>query len=320
MMGVSLFGTCTMKYNPRLATRARRPPRDRRAAPDQDEETLQGVLAHRPRPRPRSCAAVSGMDAFVFQAGGGAARRLHPRLCHARLPRRARRARAARRDHHDDPGAPVQRRDGGRGRLQGRHAAAGGERLPVARRAQGRGLRAHGVADDQQPRRHGHLQPRDRQVGRDRARRRRALLLRPRQLQRRDGEARARELGFDACMFMLHKTFGAPKGGGGPAVGAYGCTEELAPFLPAPVVVRDGDRYRLDGDRPDSRRQGPRVLRQRAAARVRLRLDAARWAPRASSEASDISVLANNYMEKRLLAIRGVTKSQPHLDRAAAWR
>ena len=46
------------------------------------------------------------------------------------------------------------------------------------------------------------------------------------------GKIRARELGFDACMFMLHKTFGAPKGGGGPAVGAYGCTDELAPFLP----------------------------------------------------------------------------------------
>ena len=66
------------------------------------------------------------------------------------------------------------------------------------------------------------------------------------------GRIRARELGFDACMFMLHKTFGAPKGGGGPAVGAYGCTAELAPFLPAPVVVRDGDRYRLDHDRPQS--------------------------------------------------------------------
>ena len=39
---------------------------------------------------------------------------------------------------------------------------------------------------------------------------------------------RARQLGFDACMFMLHKTFGAPKGGGGPAVGAYGCTTALA--------------------------------------------------------------------------------------------
>ena len=48
------------------------------------------------------------------------------------------------------------------------------------------------------------------------------------------GKLKARELGFDACMYMLHKTFGAPKGGGGPAVGAYGCTDELARFLPAP--------------------------------------------------------------------------------------
>ena len=52
------------------------------------------------------------------------------------------------------------------------------------------------------------------------------------------GKLRARELGFDACMYMLHKTFGAPKGGGGPAVGAYGCSKELAPFLPTPAVAR----------------------------------------------------------------------------------
>jgi glycine dehydrogenase subunit 2 len=31
-------------------------------------------------------------------------------------------------------------------------------------------------------------------------------------------------------------------------------------------------------------------------------------------EASDLSVLANNYMEKRLLALRGVTRSHPDLD------
>ena len=31
------------------------------------------------------------------------------------------------------------------------------------------------------------------------------------------------------------------------------------------------------------------------------------------TEASDLSVIANNYMEQRLLAIRGVTKSHPHL-------
>src|SRR6185312_5233246 len=52
---------------------------------------------------------------------------------------------------------------------------------------------------------------------------------------------RARDLGFDACMYMLHKTFGVPKGGGGPAVGAFGCTEELAHSLPRTIVVREGD-------------------------------------------------------------------------------
>ena len=66
------------------------------------------------------------------------------------------------------------------------------------------------------------------------------------------GKFRARELGFDACMYMLHKTFGAPKGGGGPAVGAYGCTAALAPFLPGPVVTKDGKRFRLDNTRPAS--------------------------------------------------------------------
>src|ERR1044072_3946977 len=48
------------------------------------------------------------------------------------------------------------------------------------------------------------------------------------------GKLRARDLGFDACMYMLHKTFGAPKGGGGRAVGAYGCLRELASFLTTP--------------------------------------------------------------------------------------
>jgi len=49
---------------------------------------------------------------------------------------------------------------------------------------------------------------------------------------------------------MLHKTFGAPKGGGGPAVGAYGCSEALAPFCRGPSCARSAN-YRLDhGGRP----------------------------------------------------------------------
>jgi glycine dehydrogenase subunit 2 len=126
------------------------------------------------------------------------------------------------------------------------------------------------------------------------------------------GRIRARELGFDACMYMLHKTFGAPKGGGGPAVGAYGCAEELVPFLPRPLVVRDGDRYRLERDAPQS------VGRVREFwGNVPQVVKAYSWARAMGAEgirdAADISVVANNYMERRLLELRGVTKSFPEL-------
>src|SRR5262249_28206978 len=112
--------------------------------------------------------------------------------------------------------------------------------------------------------------------------------------------------------YMLHKTFGAPKGGGGPAIGAYGCTDELAPFLPEPLVVRDGDRYRLDQDRPQSIGKGREVWGdppQLVSADVWSRAMGADGI----RQASDLSVLANNYMEKRLLEIHGVTKSQPQV-------
>jgi glycine dehydrogenase subunit 2 len=126
------------------------------------------------------------------------------------------------------------------------------------------------------------------------------------------GKIKARELGFDACMYMLHKTFGAPKGGGGPAVGAYGCTSELARFVPTPVVVHDGERFRLERDRPDS------VGKVREFwGNVPQLVYAYTWSRAMGadgiSRAADISVLANNYMEKRLLAIPGVSKSHPHL-------
>jgi glycine dehydrogenase subunit 2 len=123
---------------------------------------------------------------------------------------------------------------------------------------------------------------------------------------------RARELGFDACMFMLHKTFGAPKGGGGPAVGAYGCSEELIPFLPRPLVRREGGRYRVEHDAPLSVGRVrefwgnvPQVVKAYSWARA-MGADGLR-------QAADLSVIANNYMEQRLLAIPGITKSQPHV-------
>src|SRR5207253_6158268 len=66
MMGISLFGTCTMKYNPRLGEAFAARPELAELHPYQDEETLQGVLQLVYELDEILCA-LSGMDRFVFQ-------------------------------------------------------------------------------------------------------------------------------------------------------------------------------------------------------------------------------------------------------------
>jgi glycine dehydrogenase subunit 2 len=58
------------------------------------------------------------------------------------------------------------------------------------------------------------------------------------------GKVRPGDMGFDVIHMNLHKTFSTPHGGGGPGSGAVGVSERLLPFLPVPIVGRDGDRYR----------------------------------------------------------------------------
>lgn len=53
------------------------------------------------------------------------------------------------------------------------------------------------------------------------------------------------DLGFDICHSNLHKTFSTPHGGGGPGAGPVMVTKELAQFLPEPVVVKKGTKYKL---------------------------------------------------------------------------
>jgi glycine dehydrogenase subunit 2 len=54
------------------------------------------------------------------------------------------------------------------------------------------------------------------------------------------GILRPGDLGIDVMHFNLHKTFGAPHGGGGPGSGPVGAGERLKPYLPGPVIVRTG--------------------------------------------------------------------------------
>jgi glycine dehydrogenase subunit 2 len=120
------------------------------------------------------------------------------------------------------------------------------------------------------------------------------------------GITRAREAGFDLCHFNLHKTFSAPHGCGGPGAAALGVTEELAPFLPTPVVAFAGERYFLDYDRPQS------IGKTRAFYGVAVNvLRAYAWVMSLGAdglvEVSKTAVLNNNYLLKKILEIDGVS-------------
>ncbi len=68
------------------------------------------------------------------------------------------------------------------------------------------------------------------------------------------GKVRPGDMGFDVIHMNLHKTFSTPHGGGGPGAGAVGVSQRLLPFLPIPIVGKEGERYRWlsEADLPQS--------------------------------------------------------------------
>jgi glycine dehydrogenase subunit 2 len=105
-------------------------------------------------------------------------------------------------------------------------------------------------------------------------------------------------MGFDIVHYNLHKTFSQPHGGGGPGGGPVAVRKTLEPFLPVPAVVRDGDRFRLDYDRPRSIGKvrgfgGPFGVFVRSYAFIRM------YGPRLR-EMSEVAVLNANYLLARL--------------------
>jgi glycine dehydrogenase subunit 2 len=112
------------------------------------------------------------------------------------------------------------------------------------------------------------------------------------------GLSRPGDMGFDIVHYNLHKTFSQPHGGGGPGGGPVAVRAELEPFLPAPAVVRDGDRFRLDHDRPKSIGRvrgfaGPFGVFVRSYAFMRA------YGP-ALRDMSEVAVLNANYVLARL--------------------
>jgi glycine dehydrogenase subunit 2 len=311
MINISLFGTCTMKYNARVSEALAQRPFIADMHPLQPDDSMQGIL-QAIHDFDLGLRELSGMDQFIFQAGGGADAAYTN--CVVTRAYHQSRGELGRRNEiitsiqaHPCNAATA--------------AAAGFKVITLNLDDEGypatEALKA-AVSDRtaalfiNNPDDMGIYNPNIKEWVR--------IVHEAGGLAFYDhanfngvmGKIRARELGFDACMFMLHKTFGAPKGGGGPAVGAYGCSAALAPFLPKPVVVKDKKGYRLNyGSKKSAGKvreffgNVPQVFKAYAwlLAMGRDGID----------EASDISVLANNYMDHRLAKIPGLTRSNPHI-------
>jgi glycine dehydrogenase subunit 2 len=124
------------------------------------------------------------------------------------------------------------------------------------------------------------------------------------------GITRPGDLGFDVCHFNLHKTFTTPHGGGGPGAGPVGIKAHLEPFLPAPVIVKDGDTYARDWKRPKSIGKlqafwGNFGMLVRAYTYIRT------MGPDGLRAVSDHAVLNANYVMKRLEADYDVAAPGP---------
>jgi glycine dehydrogenase subunit 2 len=112
------------------------------------------------------------------------------------------------------------------------------------------------------------------------------------------GISRPGDMGFDIVHINLHKTFSQPHGGGGPGGGPIAVAERLEPFLPVPAIVRDGDRFRFEYDRPRSIGKvrgyyGPFGVFVRSYAFIRA------YGP-ALREMSEVAVLNANYLLARV--------------------
>jgi glycine dehydrogenase subunit 2 len=291
------LGSCTMKYNPRVNERLVGLPGFRDLHPLQDEDGAQGALELMWRLQ-EILGEVAGLPAVSLQPAAGSQGELTGLLLM--------------RAYFDEKGELEQRRkvvipDTAHGTNPASVTMAGFEVLPVATDARGNvdveDLRAKvdgttaglmltnpstlGLFDENIEQIAGIFHGSGALMYYDGA-----------NLNAVCGISRPGDMGFDIVHYNLHKTFSQPHGGGGPGGGPIAVRETLEPYLPVPAVVRDGERFRLDFDRPRSIGKvrgftGPFGVFVRSYAFIRM------WGPRLR-EMSEVAVLNANYLLARM--------------------
>src|SRR5437899_6909169 len=124
------------------------------------------------------------------------------------------------------------------------------------------------------------------------------------------GVTRPGDFGIDMMHYNVHKTFTGPHGAGGPGAGPIAVRNHLAPYLPAPLVKKEGEQFRLDYDRLKSIGR-VRSFFGNVGILVRGYCYIRTLGPRGLREVSENAVLNANYLLARLKGAYEV----PHGDR-----
>lgn len=248
--GIYPLGSCTMKYNPKINDKIASHPTLQRMHPLQPEDTVQGVLRMMYELQ-ESLAEIGGMGACTLQPAAGAAGEFTGLLI-------ARKYHELREDmtrdevivpdsaHGTNPASSVM---AGFKVVEIRSAPDGTVDLEALREALSERTAAFMITN---PSTLGIFEKNIRGIQEACHEAGALLYYDGANLNALMGKARPGDMGFDIMHFNLHKTFSTPHGGGGPGAGPVAVTEKLAGLLPVPVVVKDGNLFRLDYDRPDS--------------------------------------------------------------------
>lgn len=124
------------------------------------------------------------------------------------------------------------------------------------------------------------------------------------------GIARPGDMGFDIVHLNLHKTFSTPHGGGGPGSGPVGVKSRLVPYLPVPLVEKEGNAYKVIYDSQHSIGRvksfyGNFGMILRAYVYIRtLGLSGLK-------QASEAAILNANYLKEKLKKIFPVAVDEP---------
>ncbi|MFA5515773.1 MAG: aminomethyl-transferring glycine dehydrogenase subunit GcvPB [Desulfuromonadales bacterium] len=241
------LGSCTMKYNPKVNEAAARMAGFAAVHPATPEDLAQGALALM-HGLQEALAEISGFPAVTLQPAAGA----HGELTGMLMIR-------AWHEAQGNPRRKVLIPDTAHGTNPATAALCGYDVAPVASDGILRADRVRELMNDEvaalmitNPNTLGLFEPEVREICDIVHAQGGLVYCDGANLNALLGIARPGDMGIDVMHFNLHKTFSTPHGGGGPGSGPVGVSAELAPCLPTPVVVRAGEGYRLDHDRPQS--------------------------------------------------------------------